>query len=267
VKLTPLTEGTGHFESPSLSPSGKWIAFVTDGHLYKMPAQGGAPTQLTGSGSSDFSPAWSPDEKQIAFGSNEGGLYRVWVVDADGKNRRPFANTRLCPAPPYVTWWPGLRILYQASGFPFSLLDPQTGKESPLVPESSGDLRLAKYSPDGKSVAVHWRSRPQFGIWMISLTDGSQTPLLAGLAAPAGWSPDGKWIYAYLGNRMLSVAVHSRGAAVPHTVFSAPEGIGDSDSGIAEASVSPEGKTFVFSTTGRKSDVWVVDDWDSYQQR
>ena len=32
-------------------------------------------------------PAWSPDGGQIAYASNHGGSYSIWVVYSDGGNR------------------------------------------------------------------------------------------------------------------------------------------------------------------------------------
>ena len=106
----------GHFEVQfaKISADGKWIAYVTEGHIYKMTVEGGMPIQLTFSNATEFSPAWSPDGKRIAFGSNEGGGYKVWIVDADGAHRRQFAETQLeDEAGCEITWSPGRQILYQ----------------------------------------------------------------------------------------------------------------------------------------------------------
>jgi Tol biopolymer transport system component len=260
LQAKPLTRGTSRFDSPSFSPDGKWIALVTQGHIYMMAIKGGTPIQLTFSSATEFSPAWSPDGKRIAFGSDEGGSHKVWIVDTDGANRRQFAKTHLSEDPDtQITWSPGRHILYQKVGNQnINILDPETGEEKPLVQnESVGRLAYPKYSPDGRKVAVFWNRPSTGGVWIISLIDKSETFLYGSYWYPAGWSPDGGSIYAYAsiaGDKMLSIPVGRTGRGT-HTDFTMPED-------IAGASVSPDGKKFVFSAAETKSDVWVVDNFD-----
>jgi len=262
LQTTPLTKGTSRFDSPAISPDGKWIAFVSEGHIYKMPMEGGARIQLTFSNAADSSPAWSPDGERIAFGSDEGGSRKVWTVDADGANRRQFAKTQLSGG---ITWSPGRDILYEKMGNQnIDILNPETAEEKPLVhDESVGLIFNPKYSPDGKKVAAFWNRRTQRGIWVISLNDNSETHLYDSQGSgcrPAGWSPDGRSIYAYLGNTMLSIPVSPAGSGAPHTVFTNPEEIG-------QASVSADGKKFVLSAHETRSDVWVVENFDPAYRR
>jgi len=271
VQTAPLTRGTSSFDSPAISPDGRWIAYVSEGNIYKITMQGGTPTQLTSSNATDFSPAWSPDGKQIAFGSNEGGTYRVWIIDAEGANRRQFDKTQLQNDPSaQITWSPGRQILYQKMGWRnFNILDPETAAEKPLTHKESGFLFLPKYSPDGKHVVVSWRHRleMEMRLWVISLIDNSETPLGGGelengYLNPAGWSPDGRLIYASIGNKMVSIPA---GGGTPRTVFTAPEDVAPpicNNSACPSASVSADGKKFVFSVAETKSDVWVVDNFD-----
>jgi hypothetical protein len=105
---------------------------------------------------------------------------------------------------------------------------------------------------------VTWNRLPQRGLWVISLIDNSETPLYdchGSHCLSAGWAPDGTSIYAYLGNNILSIPVGPAGRRAPHTVFAAPGDIGG-------ASVSADGKSFVFSAAETKSDVWIVDNFD-----
>jgi Tol biopolymer transport system component len=260
MQTRALTRGTASYGSLSMSPDGKWIAFDTGPRIYKMPIEGGTPTQLTFSDAIHVSSsAWSPDGNRIAFGSNEGGTYRVWVVDADGANRRQFPKTQFSgDDPPQVTWSPGRHILYQKQGNQnFNILDPDTGEEKPLVQdESVGYIFSPKYSPDGKKVAVAWNRR-QPGLWVISLMDNSAT-LLKGSGGdlfPAGWSPDGRLIYAFHyppSNSILSIPADGGNS---NTVLTLP---GD----IAEAIVSPDGRKFVSIVAEQKSDVWIVENFD-----
>ena len=255
---TPLTAGTSKFDSPSISPDGKWIAYVNEGHICKMPVGGGGPVQLTFSNGTDFSPAWSPDGRRIAFGSNEGGAYKVWVVDSGGADRQQFVNTHLDEeTDAQVAWSPGRDILYQKPGNRnFNILNAETGDEKALVPnESVGWLFSPAYSPDGRKVAVYWNRGAEGGVWLISLVDNSATLLARRWCYPAGWSPDGRSVYAYCGNSVRLIHVGAAAADSPPIVLTV-------SGEIAGASVSQDGNNFVYSLAETKSDVWIVDNFD-----
>lgn len=50
------------------SPDGSAIAYVDDGHIWRVNVAGGAPIQLTSTaGRSDMQPEWSPNGREIAF--------------------------------------------------------------------------------------------------------------------------------------------------------------------------------------------------------
>lgn len=75
---TRLTSGGG-YARPRWSPDGKRIAFLKDGQLWTMLANGGAQRRLGTRPASG--PSWSPDGKWIAFGSlsctGGPGVYRI----------------------------------------------------------------------------------------------------------------------------------------------------------------------------------------------
>ncbi len=82
------TEGTR--TAVDIAPDGTWVAFDLLGHVYRMPAGGGEAQVLTqGSGVAlNFQPRISPDGTTIAFITDRGGQYNLWVMDADGSNPR-----------------------------------------------------------------------------------------------------------------------------------------------------------------------------------
>ena len=196
VTNNPLTRGTSRFDSPSISPDGKWIAFVNEGHIYKMPMEGGTSVQLTFSNATDASPAWSPDGERIAFGSNEGGSHKVWIVDADGANRRQFAQTRLSESDNLgaITWSPGRHILYQKPGNRnFNILNPETEEEKPLLQNESSAIRSPEVFTRWQEGRRFWNRSPQDGLWVISLIDNTETFLGRGCfpsGVVAGWKFD-----------------------------------------------------------------------------
>ncbi|HVN53785.1 MAG TPA: S41 family peptidase [Anaerolineaceae bacterium] len=87
-----LTSNLGAVSSPSLSPDGRWLAFVgrEDGQaeIYRMPAQGGPAQRMTYLGSSNIQTAgWTPDGK-IAFASNAAqpfaAMLCLYTLDPEG---------------------------------------------------------------------------------------------------------------------------------------------------------------------------------------
>lgn len=83
------TEGT--WMSVHLSPDDRWIVFDLLGHIYRIPAAGGAAESLTQpSGAAlNFQPRISPDGKLVAFISDRRGQDNLWVMNIDGTNPHP----------------------------------------------------------------------------------------------------------------------------------------------------------------------------------
>jgi TolB protein len=88
--LRQLTSDPGYDYQPRWSPDGKRIAFIRDGAVWVMGADGGKATRLTPPLRAD-SPTWSPDNLRLAFviagtGEMNAGPERrdLWFVNADG---------------------------------------------------------------------------------------------------------------------------------------------------------------------------------------
>ena len=57
-----------------------------------MDADGGNQRRLTENRQYDWSPSWSPDGERIAFMSDRDGNSEIYVMDADGGNQRRLTN-------------------------------------------------------------------------------------------------------------------------------------------------------------------------------
>jgi Tol biopolymer transport system component len=129
------------------------------------------------------------------------------------------------------------------------------------------------YSPDGRRVAVQW-NRPNRGIWVIDMETGRQT-LVYGTPlsmTPIGWSADATAIYAleakpsrYRGV-LLPIGETSTEASIVRVTL---------DSGrvetvaavpfeeIGTVAMTRDAGRFIVSVYSSRSDVWVVDDFDT----
>jgi hypothetical protein len=92
------SEGT--WMNVDVSPDGRRLVFDVLGDLYTMPIEGsgaGLATRIVSGPAFEMQPRVSPDGKSIAFISDRGGLFNVWVANADGSNARPISKEQ--------RWW------------------------------------------------------------------------------------------------------------------------------------------------------------------
>jgi len=102
-----LTRQTGHVLTPTASPDGREVAFLSDsgGHanVWVIDTSTGERRQITHERDPAVAvgvPIWSPDGTSIAFVSsrgNRGLTFGVWLVSPDGSNLRTAANPGLGP--------------------------------------------------------------------------------------------------------------------------------------------------------------------------
>ncbi|OGD75165.1 MAG: hypothetical protein A2Y64_02480 [Candidatus Coatesbacteria bacterium RBG_13_66_14] len=151
-------------DRPVFTPDGR-ISFDSertgDWELWVMDADGGNPARLTDSPGIDEGSSWSPDGKLVAFASERGGRFGIYLAGPDGSDARQ---------------------LY--GGVSFSCNDPAWSPDGKLVAFSSderGTYDIYTIALDG--------SKP------IRLTDGEGR----GQERYPCWSADGEWlVYAGL---------------------------------------------------------------------
>ncbi|MEO6446595.1 MAG: hypothetical protein ABIZ91_06655, partial [Gemmatimonadaceae bacterium] len=167
------TEGT--WMSVDLAPNGAWLVFDLLGHIYRMPATGGAATALTQNSGVAINthPRISPDGSLIAFISDRRGQNNLWVMKADGSNPRP------------------------------------------IFTENYVRAAMPAWSADGLYIVVNRQQLPNgsqpgsSGIWMYHKDGGSGIELLSGERQPASWpslSRDGRFLYYQANNQAASLA-------------------------------------------------------------
>jgi Tol biopolymer transport system component len=126
ARVDQLTAGTFSDTRPVISPDGLRVAFSRRAGdrsaVHVMPVDGSAaPLQLTFFANAE-SPSWSPDGRELALSSNEGGKQRVWTVSAAGGPPRVFGGTEVSVetnvAHSPVSWGPRGTILYHTAREP-----------------------------------------------------------------------------------------------------------------------------------------------------
>ncbi len=158
----------GTWMNLDVSPDGRYVVFDLLGDIYRVSINGGEAELLSGGPAFDMQPRYSPDGKTIAFTSDRGGGDNIWLMDADGSNRRAVTNEtfRLLSSP---YWTPdgeylvarkhftGTRSLgageiwlyHVKGGTGLQLTEKQTWTSDQNEPSVSSDGRWVYYSFSG----------------------------------------------------------------------------------------------------------------------
>lgn len=87
-KIISFTTDEGTWMDVDVSPDGKEIVFDLLGDIYKMPITGGKATLLAGGMAYEVQPRFSPNGKYISYTSDKSGGDNIWIMNADGSNKR-----------------------------------------------------------------------------------------------------------------------------------------------------------------------------------
>lgn len=209
-----LTTDTASDSSPTFSPDGKWIAFVSkrsddkETQIYLIPTDGGEARRLTSLPTGANAPKWFPDGRKIAFAS------AIWIDlvewKAQAKRLKERSDSKMTAkewdrAP--IAYWD--RFLDDRQPHLFSI--PVEGGELTAITRQSGfhlsksDYSSSSYdiSPDGTEVAFvanvdQTGVDPNYDVVTIAAC-GCKPPVNITQDNPAddgspSYSPDGRWL-------------------------------------------------------------------------
>ncbi len=207
-----LTHVTFAFEGsdfdPAVDPTGQWLVYASTQHrqtadLYLKRVNGTTVTQLTNDAGNHVMPTFSPDGKRIAFASDRGGAFAIYVMDVEGGQPVQITNDNNDNIHPSFSH-DGKQLVYCSHG-------GQSGQwemvvvdvDNPASKHFIGHGLFPTFSPvDNRILFQRARERGSrwFSIWTIELIDGEglhpteiAASANAALITPA-WSPDGKHI-------------------------------------------------------------------------
>jgi Tol biopolymer transport system component/predicted Ser/Thr protein kinase len=258
---------------PAFSPDGQRIAFRSEregGGIFVMGVLGDSVVRLTDVG---YRPAWSPDGKEIAF-ETEGWfeptgrqtISQLWVVNVQSREKRKILDgDAVQPA-----WSPhGTRIAYWAvlgsSGQRDLFTIPSGGGTPVRITEDTALDWDPIWSPDGHQLYFISDRDGSMNIWRVPIDEAtgkttgpfqSVTQGVSGGARDIAISADGQHlVYAseVISRNLMKYTVDPAAGKVEGE----PSWVTRGSERIVWPDPSPDGEWLVFTTQGKKEDVFV----------
>jgi Tol biopolymer transport system component len=155
----PANDSTPSWSIPAWSPDGSRIAFVAEGHVFVVHADGSGLRRITSGPGIDQWPTWSPDGSTIAYSSgravaSDGGFspsQEIWTVPVGGGPPTRLTHNRVSDDMPAYSP-DGSRIAITRYGEIWTM-DRNGGHAQRLAGQPPGPNWTPRWSPDGSRIA------------------------------------------------------------------------------------------------------------------
>ena len=162
-----------------------------DQEIYLLDRQGNIRQRLTNSPGIDVSPTFSPDGSQIAFVSNRAGSPQIFIMSSSGgPARRLTMSGSYNVSPAWSPKGDLIAYAGRASGgFQIFVISPQGGNPRQLTQEGSNEN--PSFSPDGAFIACSSTRDGKPAIYVVNVKTGSATRVtnLPGAQTQPAWAP------------------------------------------------------------------------------
>jgi Tol biopolymer transport system component len=254
-QLTHAGNPPGGHSSPAWSPDGKRIVFQTSDYLltsvWIVDLKSGTTKKLA----TGFSPVFDPDGSHVYYVN--AGLVRIEVSGDDDPIGKPetvipvSAGTTIQSASMSAD---GQKIAYTAvrvSSYlwkvPVSTTGAPTGPPAPFLQDTSFRTNLARFSPDGRKIALtRWRAGYSADVWVADADGTNLVQLTNNIATDSqpSWFPDGDRL-AFLSDRE---SVGQKFALWTVSITTGKEEkLLEFGTGVQFAVLSPDGKQVAFN--------------------
>ena len=232
-------DGAVSFDMPGVSPPNDIAVPLPPSDLGTLTDDGGQP----------LPPPPRPFGPWVAFASNRGGDYDIYLVHPDGTGLNALAQSTGDDL--FPSWSPdGARVVYASNrGGPYALyeIDVVTNVET-NIPTGVASATAPSYSPDGTLIAFGGDGD---AIYTVPVAGGTATALTDGMARDNSpvWAPDGSVIY------------FSTDRSGDFEVWSVkPNGTGltqitTGTNLLGGPAISPDGKTLAFAISATQTSV------------
>lgn len=247
-------------QDPVFSPDGRAFAYSSnargDFDIYYRLLSGGSPVRLTDSTEDERDPFFTPDGSAILFdrGDSFAGTSAIWSVPTLGGPPRRILDAGDQP----VLSADGKQLLFRRRlGGKTSLWVADADGSSPrlLLDGGSGEIRGARFSRDGRTIAFFWTEAfpgALGDLWKIAAAGGKPERLTTDRRDVWGhvdFLPTGEVVFSSMRTGIDNIWMVSASGGTPRSVTT-----GGASS--ISPSVSPDGRSLLVQTRRILSDAW-----------